>query len=186
MLKIYSDVLKTENDKRWRIEHSQVIHPDDFNIFGKYSIIPSIQTTHATSDMYWADERLGDRIQYAYAYKKLLDQNGWLPNGSDFPIESINPLYGFFAAVSRKDHAGWPEYGFQAEESLSREEALKAMTIWAAKSGFEENEIGSLEPGKQADFVITDRDIMKVPEMDIFETKVLNTFIAGEEVYSSK
>lgn len=186
MLNIYGDILKTKNDKRWRIEHSQVIHPNDFNLFGEYSIIPSIQTTHATSDMYWADERLGERIQYAYAYKKLLEQNGWLPNGSDFPIESINPIYGFFAAITRKDQSGWPRNGFQPEEALSREEAMRAMTIWAAKSGFEENEIGSLEPDKQADFVVTDRDIMKIPEMDIFETKILNTFIAGEEVYSSK
>ena len=136
--------------------------------------------------MYWADERLGERIQYAYAYKTLLHQNGWLPNGSDFPIENINPLYGFFAAFARKDHKGWPENGFQAEESLSRKEALKAMTIWAAKSGFEENEIGSLEPGKKADFVVTDRDIMTVPEMQVFDTKVLLTYISGEEVYSAK
>ena len=186
MLSIYGDILETENDKRWRIEHSQVIQPDDFNLFAKYSIIPSIQTTHATSDMYWADERLGDRIQYAYAYKTLLEQNGWLPNGSDFPIESINPLYGFYAAFSRKDQKGWPENGFQPEEGLSREEALKAMTIWAARSGFEENEIGSLEPGKKADFVVTDRDIMTVPEMQVFDTKVLHTYISGEEVYSAK
>lgn len=186
MLSIYGDILKSENDKRWRIEHSQVIHPDDFNLFAKYSIIPSIQTTHATSDMYWADERLGERIQYAYAYKTLLKQNAWLANGSDFPIENINPLYGFFAAFARKDHKGWPENGFQAEEGLNREEALKAMTIWAAKSGFEESEIGSLEPGKKADFVVTDRDIMTVPEMQVFETKVLLTFISGEEVYSAK
>lgn len=186
MLNIYSDILKSKNDKRWRIEHSQVIHPDDFNLFGDYSIIPSIQTTHATSDMYWADERLGERIQFAYANKTLLDQNGWLPNGSDFPIENINPIYGFFAAVTRKDHSGWPETGFQTEEALSREQALRAMTIWAAKAGFEENEIGSLEPGKKADFVIADRDIMKVDEMEIINTKILNTFISGEEVYASE
>lgn len=186
MLNIYGEVLKTKNDKRWRIEHSQVLHPDDFDLFGKYSIIPSIQTTHATSDMYWADERLGDRIQYAYAYKTLLEQNGWLPNGSDFPVENINPLYGFFAAIARKDQSGWPENGFQPEEALSRKEALRAMTIWAAKSGFEENDLGSLEAGKQADFVITDRDIMEVPEMEIFKTIILSTYIAGEEVYSSK
>ncbi|MCF8380921.1 MAG: amidohydrolase [Bacteroidales bacterium] len=186
MLTIYKDILKTKNDKRWRIEHSQVIHPEDINLFGDFSIIPSIQTTHATSDMYWAEDRLGDRIQNAYTYKTLLNQNGWLPNGSDFPIEDINPLYGFFAAVTRMDHSGWPENGFQKEEALSREDALRAMTIWAAKAGFEENEIGSLEPGKKADFVVTDRDIMKVDEMEIFNTRVINTYISGEEVYASK
>ena len=184
MLEIYSGILKGKNNRRWRIEHSQLIDPDDFKIFGDNSIIPSIQTTHATSDMYWADERLGKRIKNAYAYKTLLNQNGWLPNGSDFPIESINPLYGFYAGVSRKDQKGWPEEGFQKEEALSRVEALKAMTIWAAKAGFEENEIGSLEPGKFADFVITDKDLMEAPEEELFRIKVLKTFIFGEEVFS--
>jgi predicted amidohydrolase YtcJ len=184
MLEIYSGILKEKNNRRWRIEHSQVINPDDINIFGDYSIIPSIQTTHATSDMYWADERLGDRVKHAYTYKSLLEQNGWLPNGSDFPIEDINPLYGFYAGVSRRDQQGWPKAGFQPEEALSREEALKAMTIWAAKSAFEENEIGSLEPEKKADFVITDTDIMEAPEKEIFKTKVLATYIEGEKVFS--
>ncbi|MEA1896102.1 MAG: amidohydrolase, partial [Bacteroidota bacterium] len=161
MLHIYAGVLKENNDRRWRIEHSQVIHPDDFQLFGKYSIIPSIQPTHATSDMYWAIDRLGpERVKGAYAYKQLLEQIGWIPNGSDFPVEKINPLYGFYAAVARKDLKGFPEGGFQTENALSREEALKAMTIWAAKSGFEETRFGSLEPGKFADFIILEEDLM--------------------------
>lgn len=186
ILEIYSDILGGPNDKRWRIEHAQIVNPADFRYFSEYNIIPSIQTTHATSDMYWADERLGDRIHHAYAYQTLLGTNGWLPNGSDFPIESINPLLGFYAAVARKDLDGYPEEGFQPEEGLSREQALRAMTIWAAKAGFEENSHGSLEPGKSADFVILDSDLMVDDLRKIPEAKVLSTFILGEEVYTSK
>jgi predicted amidohydrolase YtcJ len=124
------------------------VHPEDFDLFGRFSIIPSVQTTHATSDMKWAVDRIGnERIKGAYAYRQLMEQNGWLPNGSDFPVEHINPLYGFHAAVARKDADGYPENGFQMENSLTREQALRAMTIWAAKANFEENEKGSLEPG---------------------------------------
>ena len=184
ILKIYGEVLKGENDRRWRIEHAQVIHPDDFIQFRKFNIIPSIQTTHATSDMYWADERLGEeRLSGAYAYKKLLEQNGWLPNGSDFPVESINPIYGFYAAVTRKDLEGYPDGGFMPEQRLTREEALKAMTIWAAKAAFEENEKGSLEPGKFADFIVTGTDLMTIPEQEIPGVKIKLTFSGGEQVF---
>ena len=185
ILGIYGSFLKGKNDRRWRIEHAQVIAPSDITLFGKYSIIPSVQTTHATSDMYWAGERLGkERLKSAYAYRRLLQQNGWLPNGSDFPVESINPLYGFYAGVTRQDLKGYPPEGFQKNDALTREQALKAMTIWAAKAAFEENEKGSLEPGKWADFVITNQDIMTVPEQKIPETQVLKTFISGEQVFS--
>jgi predicted amidohydrolase YtcJ len=184
VLKTYAKYLKGNNDRRWRIEHSQVVSPDDFHFFGDYSIIPAVNTTHATSDMYWAEERLGPtRIKTAYAYHQLLEQNGWLTNGSDFPVESINPLYGFYAAVARKDQNGWPKDAFQPENRLSREEALKAMTIWAAKGSFLENERGSLEPGKFADFVVLDRDIMEVPENELFDAKVELTFIDGKIVH---
>jgi predicted amidohydrolase YtcJ len=185
MLNIYGSVLSGENDRRWRIEHSQVVHPDDYQLFTRWSVIPSVQTTHATSDMYWAEERLGpDRIQYAYAYKALLNCMGWLPNGSDFPVESINPVLGFYAAVARKDLAGFPPEGFGMENALNREEALKAMTIWAAKACFEERSRGSLEPGKVADFVILDSDIMTVDEKDIPGAAVVATYVNGEKVYS--
>jgi len=186
MLDIYSKFLETDNDLRWRIEHSQVIDPSDFNRFGEFNIVPSVQTTHATSDMTWADERLGERIKYAYAYQDLLKQNGWLPNGSDFPIESINPIYGFYAGVARKDLNGQPLEGFQMENALTREQALRAMTIWAAKANFEEKEKGSLEVGKWADFIILDRDLMNVPESDLPVSKVISTFVAGEQVYKNK
>jgi predicted amidohydrolase YtcJ len=184
ILKIYSDILKGENDRRWRIEHAQVVHPDDFIQFRKYNIIPSVQSTHATSDMYWADKRLGEtRLPGAYAFKKLLEQNGWIPNGSDFPVESINPVYGFYAAVSRKDLEGYPEGGFMPEQRLTREEALRAMTIWAAKAAFEENEKGSIEPGKFADFIVTYSDLMNIPEQEIPHVKIRLTFSGGEQVY---
>ncbi len=185
-LDMYSKHLKAKNDLRWRIEHSQVVDPSDLSKYGEYSIIPSIQTTHATSDMTWADERLGDRIKNAYAYQDLLKQNGWLPNGSDFPIEKINPLYGFYAGVARKDLNGEPKEGFQMENTLTREQALRAMTIWAAKSSFEENLKGSLEPGKWADFVILDTDLMNAKESDLPNSKVISTFVAGEIVYQNK
>lgn len=184
MLKIYAGILKGPNDRRWRIEHSQIIHPDDFDLFGQYNIIPSVQPTHATSDMYWAEQRVGpQRMEGAYAFRKLLDQNGWYPGGSDFPVEEINPLYGFYAATVRKDHSGYPEGGFQMDQAITREEALRAMTIWAAKSGFEEHLKGSLEPGKLADFVVTGTDLMTAPDEELFKIKVLATYSGGEVVY---
>ncbi len=187
MLRIYGDILKDTNDLRWRIEHSQVVHPDDLHLFRKYSIIPSVQATHATSDMYWADERLGqERIKWAYANKDLLEQNGWLPNGTDFPIESINPLYTFYASVFRKDLDGYPEQGFNMENALSREEALRSITIWASMNAFEELEKGSIEKGKLADFVVMDEDIMTIAESEIPLLKVNKTYLSGEKVYQRK
>jgi predicted amidohydrolase YtcJ len=187
MLDIYSRILPENNDLRWRIEHSQVVHPADFPLFAVYGIIPSVQTSHATSDMYWAGDRLGpERLKTAYAYKTLLAQNGWLANGSDFPVESINPLYGFYTAVARKDLKGFPTGGFQMQEALTREEALKAMTSWAAKACFQESITGSLEPGKSADFVILDRDIMKIDESEIPAVSVVETFVDGKQVYKMK
>jgi predicted amidohydrolase YtcJ len=187
VLKIYSELLEKGNDRRWRIEHAQIIHPDDFNLFGTYHIVPSVQTTHATSDMYWAGERIGAaRMEGAYAYRTLLDQLGWIPNGSDFPVESINPLYGFYAAVARKDHNGYPEGGFLGDEALTREEALRAMTIWAAKAAFEETFKGSIEKGKLADFVVTEQDIMTMNEAGIPSADVLMTWSGGEKVYGKR
>lgn len=187
ILKIYASVLKGKNDRRWRIEHAQVLSPEDIHYFGDYSIIPSVQPTHATSDMRWAGTRLGrKRLKTAYAYKQLLDQNGWLPLGTDFPVENINPIYTFYAAVERKDLKGYPEGGFQPENAISRIQALKGMTIWAAKANFEENEKGSLEPGKYADFVILDKDIMKIKGSELPGVAVLKTYVNGEKVYEKK
>ncbi len=187
MLNIYNRILKGKNDKRWRIEHAQVVNASDFNLFGKASIVPSVQPTHATSDMYWAGQRLGaERLKGAYAYKQLLKQNGWIPLGTDFPVENINPLLTFYAATVRADAKGFPEGGFQKENALTPEEALRGMTIWAAKANFEEQEKGSLEKGKLADFVILDHDILKTTPQNILKTKVLKTYLNGEKVYEAK
>lgn len=181
VLDIYSSFLKGKNDRRWRIEHAQVVDPSDLHKFGDYSIIPSIQSTHCTSDMKWADNRLGEeRIKNGYIYNELLAQNGWLPNGTDFPIENINPIYTFYAAVFRKNIEGWPIGGFQMENALSREDALRSITIWAAKAGFGEDIKGSFVKGKVADFVILDTDIMVADEEDILPARVLATFIDGQ------
>ena len=172
ILDIYSEYLKGQNDLRWRIEHSQVVDEADFHRYAKYSVIPSIQTTHCTSDMDWADERLGERIKNAYAYQRLLQQNGWVINGTDFPIEDISPIYTFYAAVARKHLDGTPAEGFQMENALTREQALQSITIWVAKGCFLENRKGSIEVGKDADFVILDRDPMTVAENEIPTAKV--------------
>ena len=184
MLKIYAKYLKKPNDLRWRIEHAQVINVHDFNIFKNYSIVPSVQPTHATSDMKWAVDRLGkDRIKGAYAYKDLLNQNQWIPLGTDFPVEDISPLKTFYAAVVRKDLTGYPEHGFQMENALTRKEALKGMTIWAAKANFEEKEKGSIENGKFADLVILDKDLMTAIEKDLLHINIEMTIVNGSIVY---
>ena len=186
ILEIYGNILKGKNDRRWRIEHVQVVNKDDFPLFAKYSVVPSIQATHATSDMYWADERLGtERLNGAYAYQQLLSQNGWLPNGTDFPIEAINPVLTFYASVFRKNTSGLPADGFQIENGLTREQALRSMTIWAAKASFEESGKGSIEIGKKADFVVLDTDLLTCNEEAILKSKVLKTVLGGEVVYDS-
>ncbi|MDX1761012.1 MAG: amidohydrolase [Christiangramia sp.] len=185
VLKTYDSLLNGSEDRRWRVEHSQVIDSEDFNYFSK-NIIPSIQPTHATSDMYWAEDRLGEkRIKGAYAYKKLLDVAGIVALGTDFPVEKVNPFLTFYAAVDRQDTDNYPEGGFMKDQALSREETLKGMTIWAAYANFEEDEKGSIEPGKFADFVILDRDIMEVEIDSVPETKVMATFVNGEQVYKN-
>jgi predicted amidohydrolase YtcJ len=185
-LKIYAKILERENDRRWRIEHAQIIHPDDFHYFGDYNIVPSVQTSHATSDMYWAGDRVGpERMKGAYAFRELMEENGWIPNGSDFPVEQINPLFGFYAATIRKDQSGYPDNGFQMENAISREDALRAMTIWAAKSGFEEHLKGSIEVGKLADFTVTTEDLMTAPGETLFKIAVKATYSGGELVYDA-
>ena len=187
MLSIYSKYLKGKNDLRWRIEHAQVVNQNDFDLFGSNSIIPSVQPTHATSDMYWAVDRIGsDRLKGAYAYQQLLDQNKWIPLGTDFPVEDISPFKTFYAACIRKDAKGWPESGFQIKNALTRKDALRGMTIWAAKANFEENEKGSLEKGKFADFIILNTDLLKVDAVGILNTVVLKTYLNGELVHEKK
>ncbi len=184
ILRIYGSILRGSNDRRWRIEHAQVINEVDFDLFKKYSIVPSVQPTHATSDMYWAGDRLGKDVEKgAYAFKRLLNQNGWIPLGTDFPVEDINPIFTFYAAVVRRDAKNYPEGGYQMENALTKVETLRGMTIWAAKANFEEKEKGSIEVGKFADFIMLSQDIMTVAPTDILKTKVLTTYVGGEKVF---
>ena len=180
VLQTYSKVLNGKSNRRWRVEHAQVISPEDFKYYN--DIIPSIQPTHATSDMYWAEDRLGaERVKGAYAYKQLLNAYGKVALGTDFPVEQVSPFLTFYAAVARQDLEQYPEGGYQMENALTREETLKGMTIWAAYSNFEENEKGSIEVGKFADFIILDTDIMTVDAHQIPNIKVVKKFVDGKE-----
>lgn len=169
---------------RHRVEHAQVVALDDIPRFASLGVIASMQPTHATSDMYWAEDRVGpERIAGAYAWRSFLDAGARLAFGSDFPVERVDPLLGFYAAVTRQDAEGWPEGGWQPEQRLSREETLRAFTLDAAYAAFQEDELGSLEPGKYADFVVLSRNIMTVPASEILQTEVLATYVGGEPVY---
>ncbi len=182
LTKTYKEVLKDAKNRRWRIEHAQIISPEDFKNFD--NILPSIQPTHATSDMYWAEDRVGEkRVKGAYAFKDLLKNYGKVALGTDFPVEKVNPFLTFYASAIRKDIEGFPENGYQMENALTREETLKGMTIWAAYSNFEEDEKGSIEVGKFADFVILNQNIMTVDGNKIPETKAISTYLNGEKVY---
>ncbi|HKY97544.1 MAG TPA: amidohydrolase family protein, partial [Gemmatimonadaceae bacterium] len=171
-------------DHRFRIEHAQVISLDDIPRFAKMGVIPSMQASHQTSDMRWAEARVGaDRIKGAYAWRSLLNTGVIIPNGSDFPVEEVNPLISFHSAVSRQDASNWPPGGWYPEQVMTRDEALKAMTIWPAYAAFQEKTMGSISTGKYADFVMLDRDIMTVPVSDILSTQVVSTWIGGKAVY---
>ena len=174
------------SDHRFRIEHAQILNHDDIPRFAQLGVIPSMQAVHETSDMYWAPSRLGyGRLFGAYAWRSLLNTGVIIPNGSDFPVEGVNPLRSFHSAVSRQDADNWPPGGWFPAERMTRDEALKSMTIWPAFAAFQEKEMGSLTVGKYADFVILDRDIMTVPVEDILGTRVLATYIGGRAVYTA-
>jgi predicted amidohydrolase YtcJ len=176
-----------DNPGRHRIEHAQVLTAEDIPRFAGLGVTASMQPTHATSDMYWAEDRLGpERVRYAYAWRALLDSGARLAFGSDFPVEAINPMLGLFAAVTRQDAEGQPEGGWFPEERVTREEALRGFTLEAAHAAFMEERVGSLETGKQADFVVLDRDIMQVPAADILETRVLETWVDGKVVFDAE
>ena len=182
VLRAYKKALKGKEDRRWKVEHAQVISEMDFDYYTE-GIIPSVQPTHATSDMYWAGDRLGDeREKGAYAFKTLLDKAGTIALGTDFPVEQVSPFLTFYAAVARKDLDNYPEGGYQMKDALSREETLKGMTIWAAYSNFEENEKGSIEIGKFADFTVYSDNLMEVPIEEVPRIKAEQTFIAGKRV----
>jgi predicted amidohydrolase YtcJ len=174
-------------DHRFRIEHAQVLSPADIPRFAKLGVIPSMQPTHQTSDMRWAEARVGpQRIRGAYAWRSLLNTGVVIPSGTDFPVEEVNPLLTFHAAVTRQDPTNWPVGGWYPEQKMTREEALQSMTIWPAYAGFQESMLGSLTPGKYADFVVLDRDIMRIPDAEILTTRVVSTWIGGKRVYEAK
>ncbi len=171
-------------DHRFRVEHAQIIHSDDIPRFAALGVIPSMQASHQTSDMYWAGVRLGEtRLRGAYAWRSLLDAGSIIPNGSDFPVEYVNPLISFHSAVSRQDARNWPAGGWYPEQRMTRDEALKSMSLWPAYAAFQEAELGSLTPGKRADFVVLDQDIMRVPDAMLLDTHVLSTWVGGRKVY---
>jgi predicted amidohydrolase YtcJ len=174
-----------QNPGRHRIEHAQTLTASDIPRFAELKVIAAMQPTHATSDMYWIEERLGaERVPYAYAWRKLLDSGARLALGSDFPVEQVNPMLGIHAAVTRQDNKGWPEGGWYPEENLTREEAVRGFTLDAAFSGFMEDSVGSLESGKRADFIILDKNVFEVEASDIARIRVLQTWLDGELVYS--
>jgi Predicted metal-dependent hydrolase with the TIM-barrel fold len=188
VLDAYDAALKAvpRSDHRFRVEHAQVVSLQDIPRFAQMGVIPSMQASHQTSDMRWAETRVGpERIKGAYAWRSLLNTGVVIPNGSDFPVEEVNPLISFHSAVSRQDASGWPPGGWYPDQIMTREEALRAMTIWPAYAGFQEKTMGSISPGKYADFVILDRDIMTVPASDILKTKVISTWIGGKPVYDA-
>ena len=185
----YEKALKTTPvaDHRFRVEHAQIISPDDIPRFAELGVIPSMQASHQTSDMYWAGTRLGStRLLGAYAWRSLLNNGSIIPNGSDFPVEQVNPLISFHAAFSRQDARDWPPNGWYPEQKMTRDEALRSITLWPAYAAFQESVMGSLSPGKLADFVVLDQDIMRVAPEQVLRTQVLATYVGGKAVYERK
>jgi predicted amidohydrolase YtcJ len=175
-----------ESPGRHRIEHAQTLTPEDIPRFAELDVIAAIQPIHATSDMYWVEDRLGpERIRFAYAWRKLLGHGARLALGSDFPVEQVNPILGIHAAVTRQDARGWPRGGWYAEQRLNRQEVLRGFTIDAAYAAFMEQRVGSLEPGKRADFIVLDKNLLEVEASEIITISVMQTWLDGEQVYSS-
>ena len=186
VLNAYQKALVFSDDPRWRIEHAQVLDTVDLSLFNR-KILPSVQPTHATSDMYWAEDRLGkDRLHGAYAYKAMLDKSGRIALGTDFPVEGVSPFNTFYAAITRMDSKEFPEGGYLPENKLTPQDALRGITIWGAYANFEEKEKGSIEVGKVADFVILDRDILRAKPTRILKARVVATLMNGEIVYSNR
>jgi predicted amidohydrolase YtcJ len=189
VLNVYERVLKEmpNFNHRFRVEHAQILTADDLARFASLGVLPSMQTVHATSDMNMAEDRVGaERIKFAYAWRKLLNSGAIIPNGTDAPVELLDPWVNLLAAVARKNSDLKPEEGWYPGEKLTREEALRSYTIWPAYASFEETKKGSLEAGKLADFIVLDRDYMTCPEEEIKDIKVLKTIIAGETIYELK
>lgn len=183
VLRAYRTALEGAEDPRWKVEHAQILDTADLKLFG-VKVLPSVQPTHATSDMYWAEERLGPaRMAGAYAFASLLRVSGLVALGTDFPVEQVDPIQTFYAAVTRQDRSGFPEGGFLPDEALTRRQALLGMTMWAAYSNFEEGEKGSIEAGKWADFTVLSGDLMEIAPQGLRELRILETFVAGEQVF---
>jgi predicted amidohydrolase YtcJ len=182
----YTKYLNHNNDLRWRIEHCQIVNPSDISKFGQYRIIPSVQPIHAIEDMHWAQSRLGDRIANAYIYKDLFLQNNMIAIGTDFPVSPLNPFINFCAAVYRQNISAYPLEGFQPDQALNKEVALRGMTYDGAYANFSEKLIGSLEIGKKADFAIINNDILKATPQELANTYSIATFIDGEIVFLLK
>jgi predicted amidohydrolase YtcJ len=191
VLDVYEEVLKgrtgSGNDPRFRIEHAQVLDSEDVPRFHALGVLPSMQPTHCTSDMPWAEDRLGPkRVRWAYAWRALLDAGSIIPAGSDFPVERPGPIMGFYAAITRQDRDGNPPGGWHPEQRMTREEALKAFTIWGAYAEFQESTLGSIEPGKRADLVVLSDDMMTIDPSRIPSTRVVETLVDGRVVFSGE
>jgi predicted amidohydrolase YtcJ len=188
-LDVYEKVLaeaEDGGDERFRVEHAQILSAADIPRFRKLGVIPAMQPTHCTSDMYWAEDRVGpDRIKGAYAWRSLIDDGNIIPCGSDFPVEGADPLAGIYAAVTRRDRKGWPEGGWYPGQCMTIDEALKGFTTWAAYAAFDEAAAGTIEAGKRADFTVLDRDITKTSPAEILDARVKMTVVRGEVVYES-
>jgi predicted amidohydrolase YtcJ len=188
-LDVFEQVVKETPgfDHRHRIEHAQVVALEDIPRFKQLGVIPAMQAVHATSDKNMAEKRVGpERIKGAYAWRKFLDTGAVIPNGTDAPVEKVNPFHVLFASVTRQSRNGEPAGGWYPEEKMTREEALKSYTIWAAFAAFEEQLKGSISVGKLADFIVIDRDFMKCPESEIKDIRVLQTILGGEVVFARK
>lgn len=185
----FDTVLAKDRDviePRWRIEHAQIIHPDDVPRFDELGVIPSMQPSHAIGDLHFARSRLGlERMKRGYPWQSLLDAGAVIAGGSDAPVEKGDPIVEFYAATVRKDLEGYSGEGWHREEAVSREYALKMLTLWPAYAAFQEDQRGSIEPGKQADFTVLSQDIMRIPDDEIPATKAVMTIIGGEVVYSA-
>ena len=185
VLDAYAAVLKGRNDRRWRVEHAQIVSLPDFALFAQNDVIASVQATHATSDMRWVEKRLGpDRIAGAYAWQRFLKLGVHLPNGSDFPVESPNPLWGLYAAITRQDRAGKPAGGWTPDQRLTPEQALRSWIVEGAYAAFEEDRKGRLMPGMLADFVVLPVDPLRDKPESLLHAKIRMTVVGGEVVYT--
>jgi len=181
VLNHYAKTLGQNNNRRWRIEHAQMVTDDDVNQFKQYNILPSMQPSHCTSDMKWLPDRIGNhRLKLISRWQSFINAGLKIPGGSDCPIETGNPLFEFYAAITRKNHQGWPEQGFQPQEKVNRNNALNMFTSWAAYGGFEENKRGKIKIGFDADLTILDNNLLSVDSEKILKTKILYSIVNGK------